>query len=231
MQLIEIEQQIIKAVFEVFEGIEIKWDEYIHDVFFMYPGIGKRIDSTLLKENNDIPIARYISPIELFKIGDAIDPINDYYLESQGSDSTRFNRITYRIFSDGRIESKYFWDREFYIEDLLSTARNTAQWLNDRMLMLMFEGQFRKRIWESAIFEFTVADGQVNFKGTASNKRYKSIPIDLVLPTHVCESIVYHHEVTNEGELKGRWKAWNKLVIRSPHNDIDLDKDVDYLLE
>jgi len=225
----EIEKQFTIAVLAGFEQIE--WDEYIYNAFYMYPGSSRKMELTLLHKNNELPIGLLISGFELISINKAINPIDDYYLESQGSDSTRFNRITYRIFSDGRIESKYFWDTEFYIEDLLSTARNTAQWLNDRMLMLMFEGQFRKKRWDSAIFEFTVADGQVNFKGTASNKRYKNIPIDLVLPTHVCESIVYHHEVTNEGELKGRWKAWNKLVIRSPHNDIDLDKDVDYLLE
>ncbi|MBB6005708.1 hypothetical protein [Arcicella rosea] len=224
----EIETQFVEAVFKVYDGID--WDTFNYDIYYMFPGTGSKINSILLKNNHGVSTPN-ISLLERMEIDDMIFQIDDYYLESQGSDSTRFNRITYRIFSDGRIESKYFWDTEFYIEDLLSTARNTAQWLNDRMLMLMFEGQFRKKRWDSAIFEFTVADGQVNFKGTASNKRYKSIPIDLVLPTHVCESIVYHHEVTNEGELKGRWKAWNKLVIRSPHNDIDLDKDVDYLLE
>ncbi|MET3126469.1 hypothetical protein ABID42_001571 [Arcicella rosea] len=225
----EIEQQITIATLTVFE--QVKWDEYIYNAYYMYPGISKKMKLTLLYENNELPIGHLISSAELFKIDDAIDPIDDYYLESQGSDSTRFNRITYRIFSDGKIESKYFWDGEYYLDNLFSRTRVFPQMLNERMLMLMFEGQFRKKRWDSAIFEFNIADGQVNFKGTASNKRFKEIPVEITLASSDVENIIEHHQKTNEGELKDRWKPWNKLVLRSPHNDIDFDKDVDYLLE
>ena len=225
----EIEKQFTIAVLAGFEQIE--WDEYIYNAFYMYPGSSRKMELTLLHKNNELPIGLLISGFELISINKAINPIDDYYLESQGSDSTRFNRITYRIFSDGRIESKYFWDGEYYLDNLFSRTRVFPQMLNERMLMLMFEGQFRKKRWDSASFEFTIADGQVHFKGTASNKRFKEIPVELTLASSDVENIIEHHQKTNEGELKDRWKPWNKLVIRSPHNDIDLDKDVDYLLE
>jgi hypothetical protein len=76
-----------------------------------------------------------------------------------------------------------------------------------------------------------VVNEEVIFRGTISNQKVNNILIEYELPKFVADGILEHHKETNTGELKEHYKPWNKLIIRCPHNDIDLDKDVEYILE
>jgi hypothetical protein len=222
-------EQIINIAFDVFNGIT--WDVYVRELYYMYPGLSKSGNSYLLNQGEEYPLGR-ISFREMLKIDQAIsEQIDAVYTSKKDSLTERFNKITYKIYVNGNIESEYIWDAEFYLKDQLAVIRVFPQWLNERMIMLMFESIYKKKKWDSAIFEFKVVDDEVIFKGTVSNKKTNNIFIEYELPKFVADGILEHHKETNIGELKEHYKPWNKLIIRCPHNDIDLDKDVEYVIE
>jgi hypothetical protein len=222
----DIENKIAETVSDVYS--KFTWDTYVREFYFYYPGISGSSTSLLSKDSVMIPTGR-VPFREVLKISNKVEELNDFYLQSQLSEDTRFNRITLKITSDLKIESKYFWDQEYYLKDKLQGVRVFPQWLNDRMLILMFEKFYKNKKWDSAIFEFQVFQGTVIFKAVVSEGQSNNIKIEKPLPKFESESILLHHKSMNEGELKDYCKQWNTLIIKSPNNDIDLDRDVEYL--
>jgi hypothetical protein len=130
---------------------------------------------------------------------------------------------------------------------LLSSADVFPQWVNERIMSLIYETEFPNgpterdddgdslyvSTWDRGVFTFRINKGKIDSdillcKG--ENERRIEVP----LPGYFIKAMFEHHEITNTGILKDNWKPWNKLAIHSPHNDLPysaMDNHVFYSLE
>jgi hypothetical protein len=143
----------------------------------------------------------------------------------------RFNTVNIMLHRTGQYEVNYNWDTELIIKQSQALADVTPMWLNDRMISLLFnEGYGDETNWNKGEFTFVIKSNQVEFQGVLYKNGEKIKSIKSPLNQTIIEGILDHWKLTNEGSLKNIWKPWNKLTIISPHNDIDLDEDIEYQL-
>lgn len=163
--------------------------------------------------------------------------INSYFDEVRNDQQKRFNKVELYIKRNEDPLIKYAWEDEHYKKDKLDSAKVFPQWINERVMSLIYEQEFPEgpkttdedgdpvyeSTWDRGIFTFKVKNGNVDCHillyrdGNTRN-------LNLNLPDYFIRAMLEHHEITNVGLLRDDWKSWNKLVIISPHNDLPYSK-------
>lgn len=173
--------------------------------------------------------------------------IGAYFHEVKTNPLKRFNSVELSIRKNEEPLIKYAWSDEQYIQDKLESAQVFPQWVNERMMALIYESEFPNgptekdedgdplyvSTWDRGVFTFSITNGKVDndillYKG--ENERR----MEIHLPGYFTSAMLEHHAITNSGILKDHWKPWNKLVIQSPHNDLPysaMDNHVFYSFE
>jgi hypothetical protein len=173
--------------------------------------------------------------------------VSTYFQEVVVTSEIHFNRVELEVSKNGVPSIRYLWSEESFKMDTLSSARVFPEWINERVMMYIYEYEFPKgptdtdddgdplyvSTWDQGVFTFKITNEVIKneillFKGTSSRM------INLNLPDYFKEALLKHYEITNNGILKGEWMQWNKLVINSPHNNLpygERDKYVHYSLE
>lgn len=162
--------------------------------------------------------------------GELSEILTIYFKSVKDNIWERFNKFLFEVYADGSYTASYLWDEELIKTQQLKTSRVIPQMVNDQMISWLWEIGYKTK-WKNAIFSFFIKNQEVIFEGFFVDKGIqKTIPE--VPPQCIKDIIFTDYQMTNYGLLKDVWgKPWNKLVIRCPHNDLNLDKDVDYILE
>lgn len=162
---------------------------------------------------------------------------SEYFMLSSSFDETfsteNYNNVEFKIYPDGSYESRYWWDDEKAMADKLSREEVFYQWLNDRLILDIFAFEKEQGLlkyefyddenhyessWDEGKFEFSFVKGELSYKiFLEKDGVQRELPIPL--KTNVLKEIKEHYQITNT-ELNTVWEKWNKLTIRSPHNDI-----------
>jgi hypothetical protein len=156
----------------------------------------------------------------------------------------RFNNVEFNIVSKDEFEITYKWNEQKEIKEKKDSANIFFQWTNDTMMNRIFDYEKENDLltanfdedgdlidyqnsWDNGLFEFTINENKVSHKITLSkNEMKRNLPMPL--PEYFITGLLEHHLITNK-ELTDEWKPWNKLVIKSPHNDIPYHKWKDYV--
>lgn len=158
-----------------------------------------------------------------------MDIVVDYFKSVKDNILERFNKFLFEVYADGTYTASYLWDEELIKTQQLKTSRVIPQMVNDQMISWLWEIGYKNK-WKEAIFSFSIKNQEVVFEGFFVDKNVQKI-IPETPPQQIKDIIFTDYQMTNHGLLKDVWaKPWNKLVIRCPHNDLNLDKDVDYIL-
>ena len=163
--------------------------------------------------------------------------VKSYFDSVKENPENRFNKVEFEINQNGTSQVRYRWDDEHFKKDQMDTARVFPQWINDRMISLIYSYEFPNgptakdedgdsvyiSTWDRGIFTFKVTDKRIEseitlYKGEVARTAH------LKLPDYFIDALLEHHEITTNGILKHEWKPWNKLVINSPHNDLPFSK-------
>ncbi|SCY18000.1 hypothetical protein SAMN02927916_1378 [Flavobacterium anhuiense] len=165
-------------------------------------------------------------------------------------DSTKkFNYVKIEINKDGNYTELYKWDNQIEKQDLLDYAEVFYQWVNERMMSMIFEYEKDNDLvpteydsdgdleylssWDSGVFTFHIdKNNNLEYK-VVLTKDGKERTLDLPLRDYFVEGILDHYLVTNN-ELSNEWKPWNTMILKSLHYDIPYDKReefVNYILE
>lgn len=143
----------------------------------------------------------------------------------------RFNKVEFEIYQDNTYKANFYWDDAEVKKQKSQWAFVLPQWVNDRLISLLFSAGYGEiDSWQKGVFTFQIKDKQLSFEGIIFNKE-ESTKVHVSLPDYLIEGILEHYEITNEGLLADEWSKWNTIIIRSPHNSLDLNKDVEYSLE
>lgn len=173
--------------------------------------------------------------------------IKNHFDVTKEDASDRFNRAELEILPEGIFLVRYSWEDEQARKDQLASAKVFPQWINDRMISLIFTLEFPSgptdldddgdpvyvSTWDKGIFTFIIKnrilDWEIElFKDETSRK------LKFEIPDYITNALLEHYDITNSGNLKEEWKGWNKLVIVSPHNDLpfnNIDEHVFYSAE
>ena len=161
----------------------------------------------------------------------------------------KFNIVIYKIKNDGSHSSLYLWENEKSHQNLLDYAEVFYQWVNERMMSMIFEYEKDNDLvpteydsdgdleylssWDSGVFTFHINEkNNLDYK-VVLTKDGKERTLDLPLRDYFIEGILDHYKVTNN-ELSDEWKPWNTMILKSLHYDIPYDKRdefVNYILE
>lgn len=161
----------------------------------------------------------------------------------------RFNSVLIEINNDGQYSEKYFWDSQQEKQDLLDGAEVFYQWVNERMMSIIFEYEKNNDLlptqygsngdleylesWDSGLFTFQINDNKDLISNIILIKDGKERKLNMQLEKYFVESIINHHQITNN-ELSEEWSPWNVMILKSPNDDIPFDKRdefVNYILE
>lgn len=146
----------------------------------------------------------------------------------------RFNILS--LSYDKKSESvnvQYSWDDEYVEQNIVDRERLFPQWINERMMSIIYEHEFPngptakdvdgdplyESTWDSGTFTFLISDSKDVEVIVELKKDGKSRKMDLTLPEYFTKAMIEHYQITH-GELKHKWQPWNKMVIKSPHNDL-----------
>ena len=132
---------------------------------------------------------------------------------------------------------------------LLNNAEVFYQWVNERMMSMIFEYEKDNDLvpteydsdgdleylssWDSGVFTFHIDKNNNLVYKVVLTKDGKERTLDLPLRDYFVEGILDHYKVTNN-ELSDDWKPWNTMILKSLHYDIPYDKReefVNYILE
>ncbi|URM35205.1 hypothetical protein [Flavobacterium anhuiense] len=161
----------------------------------------------------------------------------------------RFNSVLIEININGQYSEKYMWDSQQEKQDLLDGAEVFYQWVNERMMSMIFEYEKDNDLvpteydsdgdleylssWDSGVFTFHIDKNNNLVYKVVLTKDGKERTLDLPLRDYFVEGILDHYKVTNN-ELSDDWKPWNTMILKSLHYDIPYDKReefVNYILE
>lgn len=165
------------------------------------------------------------------------------------STEDKFNSTIIEIDPNGAYSEKYFWDSEQEKQDLLGGAEVFFQWVNERMMSLIFEFEQDNNLlptrldaddeleylssWDSGVFTFHINEkNELEYKIVLTKNGVERV-LDMPLKDYFIEGILNHYQITHT-ILSDEWKPWNTLIIRSPHTGIPYDKVdeyVSYILE
>ena len=176
------------------------------------------------------------------------DEIYELY-NSLFSTKDKFNSVIIEISPEGLHSEKYFWDSEKEKQDLLEGADVFYQWVNERMMSMIFEYEKDNNLaptqydsdgdleylssWDSGVFNFHINEKNNIECKIVLTKDGKERILNLPLKDYFIEGILEHYRITNT-ELSDEWKPWNTMILKSLHYDIPYDKRdefVNYILE
>jgi len=197
-------------------------------------------------DENDIANTFWISFDE---IDNLINSILNKYDSNINDLKRRFNKYQIEIYPNGEDTEKEWWDSEKEKKDLLDAAEVFYQWVNERMMSMIFEYEKDNDLvpteydsdgdleylssWDSGVFTFHINEkNNLEYK-VVLTKDGKERTLDLPLRDYFVEGILDHYKVTNN-ELSDEWKPWNTMILKSLHYDIPYDKRdefVSYILE
>lgn len=197
-------------------------------------------------DENDIANTFWISFDE---IDNLINSILNKYDSNINDLNRRFNKYQIEIYPNGEDTEKEWWDSEKEKKDLLDAAEVFYQWVNERMMSMIFEYEKDNDLvpteydsdgdleylssWDSGVFTFHINEkNNLEYK-VVLTKDGKERTLDLPLRDYFVEGILDHYKVTNN-ELSDEWKPWNTMILKSLHYDIPYDKRdefVSYILE
>lgn len=197
-------------------------------------------------DDNDVDIFFWI---RFGEIGDLINSIRNKFYSNVDDFSKRFNKYQIEIYPDGEVTEKEWWDSEKEKKDLLDSADVFYQWVNERMMSMIFEYEKDNDLvpteydsdgdleylssWDSGVFTFHIDKNNNLVCKVVLTKDGKERTLDLSLRDYFVEGILDHYKVTNN-ELSDDWKPWNTMILKSLHYDIPYDKReefVNYILE
>lgn len=201
-------------------------------------------------------LVRYVSdsgeliPTEIDSdpIDNEIEKVSEYF-ETTINTEEKFNRFIIEINNDKTYSHKEYWDVKKEKQDLLNNAEVFYQWVNERMMSMIFEYEKDNDLlpteydsdgdleylssWDSGVFTFHINEkNNLDYK-VVLTKDGKERTLDLPLRDYFIEGILDHYKVTNN-ELSDEWKPWNTMILKSLHYDIPYDKRdefVNYILE
>ncbi|MFH6989229.1 hypothetical protein ACHRVW_15925 [Flavobacterium collinsii] len=166
------------------------------------------------------------------------DEIYELYI-SLFQTKNKFNSVIIDIDLNGTYSEKYFWNSDQEKQDLLDGAEVFFQWVNERMMSMIFEYEKDNNLlptqldddgdleylssWDSGVFTFHINETNELEHKIVLTKDGVNRRLEMPLEDYFIEGILQHHQVTNT-ELSDKWKPWNKLIIKSPHNSIPYNK-------
>ncbi|WP_347051783.1 hypothetical protein [Flavobacterium olei] len=229
------EQEIVKAFYEYYKEfsydiLEVKFIFTIggsYDIYtYYFEDINKKEGSLDGKEL--YPYERQV--FEHFK--------------SKIDSNDQFNIVRYKIKNDGSYTVSYKWESEKAYKNLLDYAEVFYQWVNERMMSMIFEYEKDNNLiptqydsdgdleylssWDSGVFTFHINEkNDLEYK-VALTQDGKVRILDLPLKDYFVEGIQEHYKVTNT-ELSDVWKPWNTMILKSLHYDIPYDKREDFV--
>lgn len=201
-------------------------------------------------------LVRYVSdsgeliPTEIDSdpIDDEIEKVSEYF-ETTIKTEEKFNRFIIEINNDKTYSQKQYWDVKKEKQDLLNSAEVFYQWVNERMMSMIFEFEKDNNLvptqfdedgdlqylssWDSGVFNFHINEKNNIESKIVLIKDEKERILDLPLKDYFVEGILEHYKITNT-ELSDEWKPWDTMILKSLHYDIPYDKRdefVSYVLE
>lgn len=221
---------------------EFEYDKLIVDYIFTVEGSYNFIVN--YKKNN----IDKESEISNKPIRDTVRKMAEVFEEKKNS-SNKFNRVKIEINLDGTYSEKYWWDTGKEKQDLLDYAELFYQWVNERMMSMIFEYEKDNNLvptqldedgdleylssWDNGVFNFHINKKNSIESKIVLTKDGKERILDLPLEGYFTEGILEHFRITNT-ELSDEWKPWNTMILKSLHYDIPYDKRdefVSYTLE
>jgi len=177
--------------------------------------------------------------IRFGEIDDLINSIRNKFNSRIEDLSRRFNKYQIELYSNGEVVEKEWWDSEKEKKDLLDGAEVFYQWVNERMMSMIFEYEKDNNLvpayydsdgdleylssWESGVFTFFITDKKELDHSIELVKEGEKRLLDIPLKEYFVQGILEHHQITNT-ELADEWKPWNVMILKSLHNDIPYDK-------
>lgn len=187
--------------------------------------------------------------IKFGAIDDLINSISADYNSGIDDLTKRFNKYQIEIYSNGEVIEKKWWNSEKEKQDLLDGADVFYQWVNERMMSMIFEYEKDNNLvptqldedgdleylssWDNGVFNFHINEKNSIESKIVLTKDGKERILDLPLEGYFTEGIFEHFRITNT-ELSDEWKPWNTMILKSLHYDIPYDKReefVSYTLE
>lgn len=234
------EQDVINAFYNYYKEFSYE----ILEIKFIFT-LGGSYDINVLYKNNENIKETILDGRELFKYERYI--YNLFISKIETND--KFNIVIYKIKNDGTHSSVYLWENEKSHQDLLDFAEVFYQWVNERMMSMIFEYEKDNDLvpteydsdgdleylssWDSGVFTFHIDKNNNLVYKVVLTKDGKERTLDLPLRDYFVEGILDHYKVTNN-ELSDDWKPWNTMILKSLHYDIPYDKReefVNYILE
>ncbi|EJG03053.1 hypothetical protein [Flavobacterium sp. F52] len=234
------EQDVINAFYNYYKEFSYE----ILEIKFIFT-LGGSYDINVLYKNNENIKETILDGRELFKYERYI--YNLFISKIETND--KFNIVIYKIKNDGTHSSVYLWENEKSHQDLLDYAEVFYQWVNERMMSMIFEYEKDNDLvpteydsdgdleylssWDSGVFTFHIDKNNNLVYKVVLTKDGKERTLDLPLRDYFVEGILDHYKVTNN-ELSDDWKPWNTMILKSLHYDIPYDKReefVNYILE
>lgn len=224
------EQDVIKAFYDyykefIYEKLEIKF------VFTL----GGSYDISIFYNNHDNKKETDLDARELFKYEHYIYELFSNKIET----NDKFNIVIYEIKNDGKYSSSYLWKDENAYKNLLDYAEVFYQWVNERMMSMIFEYEKENNLvptqydsdgdleylssWDSGKFTFHINKKNELEYRIVLTKDGKERILDIPLKDYFLEGIMEHHKITNT-ELSDQWKPWNTMILKSLHYNIPYDK-------
>ncbi|MDP5199840.1 hypothetical protein [Flavobacterium sp. DG2-3] len=219
------EQDAIKAFLEYYK--EFSYD--ILEVKFTFT-LGGSYDIAVYYYNDDKKETS-LDGRELFAYERFIYEIFKDRIET----NDKFNIAIFQIQSNGEYSSTYKWEDDKAKQNLLDYAEVFYQWVNDRMMSMIFEYEKENGLvptqydddgdleylssWDSGLFTFHINDkGELEYKIVLTQNGKERI-LDMPLKDYVIEGFLEHHKSTN-GELSDEWKSWDTMELKSYHSSI-----------
>ncbi|MBZ4043854.1 hypothetical protein [Flavobacterium hibisci] len=234
------EQEIVNAfcnyyIEELYDLLEVKFIFTLggsYDIYTSYYKDGNKINTDL-------------DGRELFFYENQVSN----FFKSKIATKEKFNIVIFKIKDSENYSISYHWENSKEKQDLLNYAEVFYQWVNERMMSMLFEYEKDNNLlptqydddgdldylssWDSGIFTFHISNKNELKHNIVLTKDGKERTVEMPLKDYFIEGLLEHHSITNN-ELSDEWKPWNTMILKSLHYDIPYDKReefVSYLLE
>ncbi|UPZ14846.1 hypothetical protein [Flavobacterium humidisoli] len=177
--------------------------------------------------------------VRFVAIGDLIESIRNKYNSNVNHLSKKFNKYQIEIYPNGEVREKEWWDLEKEKKDLLDGAEVFYQWVNERMMSMIFEYEKDDNLvptqydddgdleylssWDRGLFTFYINEKEELEYKIALTKDGIERLLDMPLKDYFIKEILDHHKITNE-KLVTEWQSWNTMELKSLNYDIPYDK-------
>lgn len=224
---------------EILEKVKDKnWKKI--DIIFNINAESIGYDKIEFIDDNDAVNSFWIDFIDINELRNLI--INEYNQNIKDV-SKRFNKYQIEFYFNGEVIEKKWWDSGKVKQDLLGGAEVFYQWVNYRMMSMIFEYEQANNLvptriddddeleylssWDSGVFTFRIVDDKLTSKIELTKDGVTRI-IDFPFKDYFITGMLEHHKTTHN-ELKDEWKPWNTMVLKSLHYDIPYDKREEYV--